>query len=135
MFVSLLWRAEIYHHTDDEVRNEIWGYIRTIYLQNPRYYHGLFSIKEIIDLAVPNLAVHYWLNRLINMIDLSRKTLWKISTRNGTQQKLLNSKKQNLFLEAFLVSLLYSFFFSYVQGLLKQFCAQKENQYLKASFQ
>jgi len=57
MFVSLLWRADIYHYTDEGVRNEIWAYIRTIYLQNPKYYHGFFSIKEILDLAVKEILL------------------------------------------------------------------------------
>jgi len=76
MFVSLLWRADIYHHTDEEVRNEIWAYVRTIYLQNPKYYSALFGIKEILDLAV-TITFYYLRNfiRLKNTIVLSRKIL------------------------------------------------------------
>lgn len=52
MFLYLLWKAEIYRETDEEIRNEIWGYIRTIYLQNPRRHVALFSVKDILDLIV-----------------------------------------------------------------------------------
>jgi Rad3-related DNA helicase len=52
MFLYLLWKADIYSETDEEIQNEIWAYLRTIYLQNPRKYVGLFSVKDILDLIV-----------------------------------------------------------------------------------
>ena len=52
MFVNLLWKADIYSETNEEIRNEVWAYIRTIYLQNPRKHVALFSVKNILDFIV-----------------------------------------------------------------------------------
>ena len=52
LFTDIFWKVELYEKADNQVRSELWGYTRTIYIENPLYYNSLFSIKNIIDLMV-----------------------------------------------------------------------------------
>ena len=52
MFIGLLWKTELYDDISDEIREQAWKYLRTIYLQNAGYYFSLFSIRNIIELLV-----------------------------------------------------------------------------------
>ncbi len=73
MFKDLFWKVEIYDKLDLQSLQEIWAYLRTIYLENPILYNGLFSIKEILDLIVNKL---YFINkRLKNMMLFTKKLL------------------------------------------------------------
>jgi len=52
MFNGVLWKTELYDNAKDEIRLQAFKYLRTIYLQNPKYYFGLFNVKNIVDLLV-----------------------------------------------------------------------------------
>ena len=56
MFIEFIWKVEIYLEAALVVRNDMWKFIKTIYIQNfnvKNYqYFLLFGIEEILDLVV-----------------------------------------------------------------------------------
>jgi len=73
MFKDLFWKVEIYDKVDQQSLNEIWAYLRTIYLENPTQYNSLFSIKDILDIIVNRKMTIINLNRLKSMTHHSRE--------------------------------------------------------------
>jgi len=55
MFSGVLWKTEIYDNAQEEIRVQAFKYLRKIYLQNSKYYFGLFDVKNIVDLLVSNI--------------------------------------------------------------------------------
>ena len=56
MFAEFIWKVEMYLEASLSVQNDMWSFIRTIYIQNlsvKNYqYFLLFGIQEILDLMV-----------------------------------------------------------------------------------
>ena len=56
MFAEFIWKVEMYLEASLSVRNDMWSFIRIIYIQNlsvKNYqYFLLFGIQEILDLMV-----------------------------------------------------------------------------------
>ena len=56
MFVDFIWKVDMFQEASLPIKNDMWAFIRTIYIQNftvKNYqYFSLFGIQEILDLAV-----------------------------------------------------------------------------------
>lgn len=48
-FLSLVHSADIWINCNTTIQKEFWAFVNDIYLQDPKYYHEIVSIPELID--------------------------------------------------------------------------------------
>ena len=51
-FLSLLHSADIWINCSTSIQKEFWAFVNDIYLQDPEYYHNIFSIPELVDFSL-----------------------------------------------------------------------------------
>ena len=51
-FLSLVHSADIWINCSTSIQKEFWAFVNDIYLQNPEFYHNIFSIPELIDFSL-----------------------------------------------------------------------------------
>lgn len=59
MFVDLLWNQKVFAQANEQVQNQLWVYLKSIYLQNPAHYDRLFNIRSILDLIIDKFDAQF----------------------------------------------------------------------------
>lgn len=83
-FSCLVRSTDIWINCSTAIQKEFWRFVSDIYLQDPKYFHGIFSVQELIDYALRLSEIKE--GTFISTPKLSTGTLKDIREDSGMQE-------------------------------------------------